>query len=292
MRIGMMMCAALAVTVPASAQEMALGVELLPGHPVYHERGHEAGVAMALSITPGKGHASDLVRLCEELRVAAGLGQERRRASSRNDFRGPLQADGGRGLLLAQEWLAREQRARSRQRGRERALDGIVARAGNSAPCSRRDECRARDLVQPRRAVLVHRLVRCAAHRRRGAGRRHRAGPSPVPCGSPQRRRARRTAAAAAGATSARARVSLPRLHSPCRTSVGGRGSREGPPWRAPASDHDMLLEACSCFPRRPTATTQILVAPVKLPSATRPRCTRASEPAIPRSHRGLCSRR
>jgi hypothetical protein len=76
MRIGMLTCAALAVAVPASAQEMALGVELLPGHPIYHERAHEAGVAMALTIAPGKGHAPDLVRLCEELRVTAGLGRE------------------------------------------------------------------------------------------------------------------------------------------------------------------------------------------------------------------------
>jgi hypothetical protein len=76
MRIGMLMCAALTVAVPASAQEMALGVELLPGHPIYHERAHEAGVAMALTITPRKGHAPDLVGLCEELRVTAELGHE------------------------------------------------------------------------------------------------------------------------------------------------------------------------------------------------------------------------
>jgi hypothetical protein len=66
----------MAVAVPASAQEMALGIELLSGHPIYHEREHEAGVAMALAITPGKGDAPDLVRLCEELRVTAELGHE------------------------------------------------------------------------------------------------------------------------------------------------------------------------------------------------------------------------
>jgi hypothetical protein len=71
----MLMCAAMVAAVPASAQEMALGIELLPGHPVYHEREHEAGVAMALAITPGKGHAPDLVKLCEELRVTAELGE-------------------------------------------------------------------------------------------------------------------------------------------------------------------------------------------------------------------------
>jgi hypothetical protein len=72
----MLMCAAMVAAVPVSAQEMAPGIELLPGHPIYHEREHEAGVAMALAITPGKGHAPDLVELCEELRVTAELGHE------------------------------------------------------------------------------------------------------------------------------------------------------------------------------------------------------------------------
>ena len=76
MRIRLLMCAALVVAVPASAQEVPLRIELLPGHPIYHEREHEAGVAMALAITPGKGHAPDLVKLCEELRVTAELGHE------------------------------------------------------------------------------------------------------------------------------------------------------------------------------------------------------------------------
>jgi hypothetical protein len=72
----MLMCAALVAAAPASAQEMALNIELLPGHPIYHEREYEAGVAMAIAITPGKGHAPDLVTLCEELRAAATLGHE------------------------------------------------------------------------------------------------------------------------------------------------------------------------------------------------------------------------
>jgi hypothetical protein len=76
MRIRTLACAAIVVAVPASAQEVAPAIELLPGHPIYHEREHEAGVAMALAITPGKGHATDLVRLCEELRVTAELGNE------------------------------------------------------------------------------------------------------------------------------------------------------------------------------------------------------------------------
>jgi hypothetical protein len=59
--------------IPASAQETGLVIDLLPGHPVYHEREQEAGVVMAISITPSPYNAADLMALCEELRVAAGL---------------------------------------------------------------------------------------------------------------------------------------------------------------------------------------------------------------------------
>jgi len=62
--------------VPASAQEVALRVELIPGHPVYHETENEAGVAMALAIAPQYDHVTDLTELCEELRLAAGLGSQ------------------------------------------------------------------------------------------------------------------------------------------------------------------------------------------------------------------------
>jgi hypothetical protein len=62
--------------VPASAEAPALVIDLLPGHPVYHERAREAGVVMAISITPGEAAAVDLRALCEELRVAAGLRRE------------------------------------------------------------------------------------------------------------------------------------------------------------------------------------------------------------------------
>lgn len=75
MRICMLTCAALVAAVPASAQEAALGIELIPGHLVYHERENEAGVAMALSITQGQ-DATSLMEICDELRVAAGLGNE------------------------------------------------------------------------------------------------------------------------------------------------------------------------------------------------------------------------
>jgi hypothetical protein len=76
MRICIFMCAVLLAAVPASAQEVALGIDLIPGHPVYHELEKEAGVAMALTIIPGQDHAANLTELCEELRVAAGLANE------------------------------------------------------------------------------------------------------------------------------------------------------------------------------------------------------------------------
>jgi hypothetical protein len=76
MRIRALTCAAAFAAVPASAQEAALGIDLIPGHPIYHERENEAGVAMALSITPHQDRATSLMELCEELRVAAGLGHE------------------------------------------------------------------------------------------------------------------------------------------------------------------------------------------------------------------------
>jgi hypothetical protein len=76
MRIRAFTCAAMIVAVPALAQEVALGIDLLPGHPIYHEREQEAGVAMALSITPDQDHPTNLMALCEELRSAARLAKE------------------------------------------------------------------------------------------------------------------------------------------------------------------------------------------------------------------------
>jgi hypothetical protein len=131
MRIRMLMGAVLVAAVPASAQETALEIALLPGHPIYHEREHEAGVAMALSITPGEHRASDLVTLCEELRVTAELAHKR---------------DGGlrletifvvpyKGMVVEGYYWPND---RARENGvlvpgsevARAALDGIVARAG------------------------------------------------------------------------------------------------------------------------------------------------------------------
>ena len=76
MRFCVITCAAVLAVLPASAQEVALGINLIPGHPVYHESENEAGIAMALSITHDQDHAANLTGLCEDLRVAAGLGNE------------------------------------------------------------------------------------------------------------------------------------------------------------------------------------------------------------------------
>ncbi|MGH1483719.1 MAG: hypothetical protein ACRBM6_34370 [Geminicoccales bacterium] len=54
-------------------EDGTLIIDLLPGHTVYHEREQEAGVITAISITPGVHNIADLMSLCEDLRVAAGL---------------------------------------------------------------------------------------------------------------------------------------------------------------------------------------------------------------------------
>jgi hypothetical protein len=130
MRSCALTCAAVLVAVPVSAQDLGLAVDLLPGHPVYHESGREAGVVMAIAITPGRG-TTDLKGLCEELRVAARLQRERgERLPLEVIFVVPykgmaiegyyLPADGTSGseALVPGSSIARE------------ALDGIVARAG------------------------------------------------------------------------------------------------------------------------------------------------------------------
>jgi hypothetical protein len=76
MKIHALTCAAALVALPASAQEVALAIDLIPGHPVYHEFEKEAGVAMALSITPDQHGAMGPMELCEELQITAGLGHE------------------------------------------------------------------------------------------------------------------------------------------------------------------------------------------------------------------------
>jgi hypothetical protein len=76
MRFCVFTCAAIVVAMPASAEHMGLAVDLLPGHAIYHEVEEEAGVTMAISVTPRPGAVVDLQPLCEELRVAAELDLE------------------------------------------------------------------------------------------------------------------------------------------------------------------------------------------------------------------------
>jgi len=71
------LCLAFLAALPASAQETAPGIELIAGHPIHHDGAQQAGVAMALSIIPDRDRPSDLVAPCEELRIAAGLADDR-----------------------------------------------------------------------------------------------------------------------------------------------------------------------------------------------------------------------
>jgi hypothetical protein len=69
-------CATILIAMPASAEHTELVVDPLPGHAIFHEVEQEAGVTMAISVTPRPGAVVDLQPLCEELRVAAELDLE------------------------------------------------------------------------------------------------------------------------------------------------------------------------------------------------------------------------
>jgi len=75
MRTAPLLGAALLAAVPAFAQQPPQ-IELIAGHPIYDETTHQAGVAMALAITPNQEHQPDLIALCRELRIAAALDEE------------------------------------------------------------------------------------------------------------------------------------------------------------------------------------------------------------------------
>ena len=129
MRICALACAALFSAIPASAQEVG-GIELIPGHPVYHESEKEAGVAMALSITPDGDHTISLTELCEELRVASGLGKENGQLRLETVFVVPYKGMAVEGHYLPAD-SASESSMLVRGNGVPREmLDGIVARVG------------------------------------------------------------------------------------------------------------------------------------------------------------------
>jgi hypothetical protein len=131
MRICALTFAATMAAVPASAQELGLVVDLLPGHPIYHESEQEAGVVTAISITPDQGRATDLQELCEELRVAAGLDRRRGRDLPLEViFVVPYKGMAIEGYYLPADGTAGgETLVRGKDMPRE-TLDGIVARAG------------------------------------------------------------------------------------------------------------------------------------------------------------------
>ena len=131
MRSCVLACAAAIVVIPASAQELGLVIDLLPGHPVYHESEREAGIVMALSITPDQGDAASLKELCEELRLAAGLGRDNGEDLPLEViFVVPYKGMAIEGYYLpADGTFGSEELVRGNSIARE-TLDGIVARAG------------------------------------------------------------------------------------------------------------------------------------------------------------------
>jgi hypothetical protein len=131
MKICTLTCAAAIAAAPVSAQELGFVIDLLPGHPVNHQSEQEAGVVMAISITPERGSSMDLKELCEDLRLAAGL-ESRNAAGFRLEvifivpYKGmavegyylPVDNALDSGTLVPGNRIARER------------LDGIVAGAG------------------------------------------------------------------------------------------------------------------------------------------------------------------
>jgi hypothetical protein len=131
MRICALACTAAIAAVPASAQGLGLVVDLLPGHPIYHESVGEAGVIMALSITPAEGHPADLKELCEDLRVAAGLpGKNSKDLPLEVIAVVPYKGMAIEGYYLPPDGTLGSEALRSGTKIARRTLDGIVARAG------------------------------------------------------------------------------------------------------------------------------------------------------------------
>jgi hypothetical protein len=131
MRICTLACTAAIAAVPASAQDPGLTIDLLAGHPIYHENEGEAGVVMAISITPGESDAADLKELCEQLRVAGGL-------AGKNGEHLPLEVIfvvPYKGMAIEGSYLrgdgafGSEALVRGNSIARE-TLDGIVSQAG------------------------------------------------------------------------------------------------------------------------------------------------------------------
>lgn len=131
MRMCVLTCAAAIAAVPAAGQELALVIDLLPGHPVHHQNEATAGAIVALSITAAQVDDADLKELCEELRVAAGLARDKGTDLPLEVvFVVPYKDMAIEGYYLPADGSSgSEVLARGNDVGRT-TLDGIVARAG------------------------------------------------------------------------------------------------------------------------------------------------------------------
>jgi hypothetical protein len=125
MNVRALACIAVVAAAPADAQDV--DIDLIPGHAIHHESEGEAGVAMALSIGP----APEQIELCEELRLAAGLGHESgAKLRLETVFVVPYKAMAVEGLYLPSDGTSG---SNALLRGRDitrSILDSIVSRAG------------------------------------------------------------------------------------------------------------------------------------------------------------------
>lgn len=131
MRTAPLIGAAMLATLPASAQQMTPRIELITGHPIYDETMQQAGVAMALAITPDRDHRPDLIALCEELRVAAALDDENdEHLRLETIFVVPRKAMAIEGIYWPRDGSLEEHALLRGGDVARTTLDSIVARAG------------------------------------------------------------------------------------------------------------------------------------------------------------------
>jgi hypothetical protein len=191
MRSFVLAWAAAMVAGPVSAEPFGLVIDLLPGHPIYHESEQEAGVVMATLITPDQSNASDLRGLCEELRAAAGLDLQNgedllletifivpyKGMAIEGYYLPKINGDGNETLLPGNA-IARE------------TLDGIAGRAGIPAHVLDETDVEQELSCELREPDLVPALGGRPARRRRGPRHRHRGRSSTIHGGASEHRRA------------------------------------------------------------------------------------------------------
>ncbi len=114
----------------ASASAFGQQVTLVQGHPIYHEDGDEAGVAMALSITADDGDAAWLLRTCEELRSVARLEREQDGLRLETIFVVPYKSMAVEGYYLPADPSSERSALVAGQPVARSSLDRLVARAG------------------------------------------------------------------------------------------------------------------------------------------------------------------